>query len=314
MSAIDVVHDFAENVGSPYLVAGDDGSVHLVWKRMMTSTNGDIYYSAWSAEAGWGNALLITDHERDGNSAAPKMALDSSGNPHFVWQDNGGIVNEDNIDEDVYYRSLIGGSLTPYVLISNQPLDDALNNNGYISDSLAPSIAIGANDWVWVVWADQAPVFGFDLDRDIFIKPLYNGVPLHPSDSYLELAINGMTSNYSSESPVVKMLDSGELLIVWLELNANNTSDVAYSILSNNTADPDNYIWTPSMGIQLASSTENEAFPPSMAVGSNGTIHLVWADNTTLPGIDDALAAEALADGSTTLTPDKDIFYLAITP
>ena len=51
-----------------------------------------------------------------------------------------------------------------------------------------------------------------------------------------------------------------------------------------------------------------------MAVGSNGTIHLVWADNTTLPGIDDALAAEALADGSTTLTPDKDIFYLAITP
>ena len=215
-----------------------------------------------------------------------------------MWQETGDILENGNTDEDIYYRSIIGGELTDYVLLTNN-----YNDNFYGGDSAKPAIAINANDVGYVAWRDKTNVFGWGTDEDIFLHTLSNGQIRESPDTIYQKFLG---SNFDSSSgPDMQLLDSGELLLTWAEKNAEGNSDIAYIRLEDDGSMPPWLNPPNAMSIQIATVTGATSYSPAVAVSSSGTIHLAWHDDATLDPITDT----ENADGT-----DTDIFYLAITP
>ena len=66
---------------SPSVIAGTDGSFHVVWIK----DEGDksyVYYSRYSS-AGWSSEELVNTHEAI--ASQPAICLDKAGNPSLVW-------------------------------------------------------------------------------------------------------------------------------------------------------------------------------------------------------------------------------------
>jgi len=312
MGTTQVVANSDKDDEHPILSAGSDGSVHLVWRHRTSSLNHDIYYTSWTASSGWDASQNISNAEGDGDSHQPAIAIDSNGDAHIAWQDNGTIFFAENNDEDIYYRYFDNGELQDTVLISNGgnlghvgSFDDSNN-----ADSRAPSISISDDDITYIAWHDEAPAFGSSSDFDVFFHAIDSSGNFITT-VYQSFDLSNAMSQYMSSKVSIKALpdstsSSGQtesnVALFWSERNSTNDDNIAF-IKATRTGSSSTYNWN-SSELVYVSNAASSASNVAVTIDDDNLAHLVWEDDVPA-GDDDEVRPNNEGE-------DFDIFYQAI--
>jgi len=171
----------------------------LAWQDD-TPGKAEIYYKK-STDGGttWTANKRLT--WTSGQSASPSLAVDSSGNPHVVWQDETPGNNE------IYYRKSTDGGST---WAASQKLSW---NSG---SSQEPGIAIDSSGNLQLVWTDNTPG-----NFEVYHRESSDGGVAWTVSKKLS-----STSGYSY-GPVIKAGLSGSLHVFWYDGTPGN-SEVYY--------------------------------------------------------------------------------------
>ncbi len=228
---------------SPAIAVGPSANLHLVWTDS-TSENWESYYKK-SSNGGisWTTSQRLTWNS--GFSTYPSVAVDSSGNPHVVWEDS----TPGNYE--VYYKKSSNGGA---VWTAGQKLTSTSGDSGI------PAVAVDSSGNLHVVWTEET-----SGNAEIYYKKSSNGGTSWTTGQRLT-----WTSGYSTD-PSVAVDSSGNLHVVWTD-DTSGHDEIYYKKGSNGGA-----IWTAG---QKLTSTSGASEIPSIAVDSSGDLHLVWGDDT----------------------------------
>lgn len=253
----------------PAIAIDGEGNLHVVWEDN-TPSNYGIMYATKPIGGGWSTPINISNNP--GWSYAPDIAIDSNEGIHVVWG-GGGIL---------YATKPVGGSWTVPVNTSNS--------------GVWPSIAIDKEDTIHVVWQDYILKIGEDIlygnktigglwstPIDISNQPdtweerpqieVDTGDGLHVvwNGFYATRPYGGSWSTPVSIEPdrmwgVGTAIDNEDTLhVVW----HNDYGDLLYAAKSMGD------VWSTPENI---SNTWDYSENPAIAIKSNDSLHLVWAD------------------------------------
>ena len=246
-----------------------------------------------AAATTWSSDIRLTD--ASGSSTYPKIAMDSSGNAHVVWED----YRDGNYE--IYYTKLNNTGAT---LVDDTRLTDDT------ASSMCPSIAVDSSNNVHITWEDQR-----DGNREIYYTKLGNigntlvddtrltddtGCSWHSriaADSsnnvhitwdddrdanceiyYTKLGNIGntlvddtrlTTDGAFSMRPSIAVDSSDNILTAWKDSRDGN-GEIYYTELDNN-------------GNTLVDDTRltdalSDSWCPSIAVDSSNNLHVAWTD------------------------------------
>jgi hypothetical protein len=177
-----------------------------------------------------------------GNSNSPDIAVDSNNHIHVVWYDwTPGIT-------EIYYKKSTNGGTTW--------TSKRLTYNSGNSDN--PNIAIDSNDHIHVVWYDNTPG-----TQEIFHKKSTDGGATWTTK---RLTYNSGRSLF----PAIASDSFDSIHVVWYDETPGN-GEIYYKRSTNGGSN-----WTTK---RLTYNSGNSAIP-TITVGSNGHIHVVWRDYT----------------------------------
>jgi len=189
---------------------------------------------------------------RDGSTDLPKLAVESDGTVHVVWQESiaAGIYN-------VYYKTKpSGGDWTTTELVNTE--SPGINAYG-------PHVAVDAIGTVHVAWDDESSYDGSGTDADIFYKE-------KPKDgSWTTTEVVSIESNGYSEVTSLAVEPDGTVHIIWWELGVSQ--EIFYKKKT-----PDGS-WGPSEIVAFG-PLEIDYLIGSLAVDSSGTVHVAWTEAT----------------------------------
>jgi len=228
----------------PTIAADSSGNVHVVWSDD-TPGNYEIFYGK-STDGGstWMTTQRITWN--NGDSLAPAIAVDSSGNPHVVWYD------KTPGNYEIYYRKSTNGGSS---WMTTQRISW---NNAY---SLCPAIAVDSSGNVHVVWYDSTPG-----NFTVYFRK-------SPNWGSTWMTTQRITwDNAFSGYPDIAVDSSGNVHMVWYGDKPGNY-EIYYRKSTNGGS-----TWMASQRITWKDGT---SALPDIAVDSSGNVHVVWDDDTT---------------------------------
>ena len=220
--------------------AGDSNNhIHLVWADDTTG-NREIYYKRYLAIGNRWITKRLTYNP--GNSVNPALALDSNDYIHLVWYD------DTPWNYEIFYkRSEDGGAKWTTERLTFSP-----------GHSLHPAIAVDSNDYVHVVWCDEA-----SGNLEIYYAKSKGGITTWKpkrltwtSDESLNPAIAVDAYNY--------------IHVVWSEIKSGDGE-----IFYKKSTDGGSTWKTKPLTFNLGSSGH-----PAIAINSSSHIHVVWDDDT----------------------------------
>lgn len=247
---------------------GDDGLPFVGWTEDLSGSDYEIYVRHWNG----------TSWEQVGGSSASDGGI--SNNPGdsddlaLAWSPNGYIyaawADRSDGDSEIYVKRWKDG------LSAWQEVGSGSASGGGISDndstSYAPSIAVAADNAVYLAWTDRDA-----SDTEIYLKRYTD------STGWQELgphsASDGGISNNegSSLDPDVAVGPDGRPAVVWSDLSGFNAE--IFMRRWNGTA------WSPvgaGSGANLGiSSTSGFSATPSLAFGPDAVPWVAWSDNST---------------------------------
>jgi hypothetical protein len=278
--------------GARALVAGDDGTVHLVWADTRDA-NGEIYYrrrvgGVWDPEVRLTNDPFFS-HD-------PCIARGPDGSLHVAWVDD-----RDN-NREIYYKRWdpIGGwsageRVTYYDEVDCWPSIAAGNGQVYLAwerrlggsyrvaavqfstrsgagwsapvdvdasaarDSYRPSLAVAPDGVVHLAYERQTS--DIPDEHEQIVHRSWNGTTWSVA--------TGLSSDASfSRSPAVAVGDDSKVHVVWQD-GENVSGDIFYTCF-------DGALWQPVEQIVTGST---EASTPSVSAAQSGKVHVVWVDN-----------------------------------
>jgi ribosomal protein L31 len=210
---------------------------------------------------GWTKTELIFN-ESTTASLSPKIALDDAGNVHLVWYDHTDYKGA-GTDPDIFYRlwNATTDSWEPIEVVS-------FEHNG---TSYTPSIAVDKGGHLHLAWTDSTNYKGAGGDYDIFYKR-WNATTSIWSPTEV---VSNTSSDWSQSNAIAVDID-GNAYIVWDDRSnysgAGSDYDIFYRCWNATSAN-----WTL---VQVVSSESGgESYNPSVAVDSNGTVHVVWRES-----------------------------------
>jgi BNR repeat-containing family member len=218
----------------------------------------------------WAVAKRIT--WTPGESIYPSLAVDPSGNPHVVWQDN------THGSYEIYYKKSSDGGTT---WTSNIRL-----SWNYSAFSAAPQMAADSQGRLHVVWHGYMPG-----NTDVYYRKSTDGGASWSSTIKLT-SIAG-----SSIVPAIAVDFSGNLHVVWVDDTSGNR-EIYYKKSTDGGA-----IWT---GRKRLTWNSGESYKPVIAADSSGGIHVLWHDST--PGNDEIYYKKS-PDGGTTWTSSQRLTW-----
>ena len=226
----------------PAMSIGFDGKIHIVWTddSRIPGPNAyedDILYTCYDGNS-WSEPVMLSGHDTT-YSACPRIAVDSFGKPHVVWQHNAIFYNS-----DVYYTTLTDtGWLEP------------LNLTPFSNTAYQPDIAIDSEDRIHVVWPDY--YFG---NVDI--------LHMYCEDGIWSDFVNVSNDPIGSGTPRLVVDSEDHLHVAWRQLASTGIQcEVFYSFYDGEN-------WTPRQNI-----SQNPDFTsawPSIAVDSDNNPHIAW--------------------------------------
>lgn len=230
---------------SPAIAADSSGNLDLVWHDT-TPGNGEVYHKrSTDGGATWTASRRLT--WTSGSSSWPAIAVDPSGSLFVAWN------NTTPGNEEVYFKMSTNGGTS---WTTSQRLSW---NSG---DSTMPAMAFDSSGSPHVFWQDQTPG-----NWEIYHKWSTDGGSTWMS---------GRRLTWTSENslvPIAALDSSGHIHMVWYEWAPGN-SEIYYAKSTDGGG-----TWSPDERLTWTSAY---SYFPDLAVGSPGTIHIVWADN--MPG------------------------------
>ena len=229
--------------GAPAIAVGTSGKLHAVWHDYAPG-NSEIYYRrSTNGGISWSAVQRLT--YTSGYSAAPAVAVDGSGNPHVVWQDN------TSGNAEIYYKKSTNGGAT-WTTAKRLTSTSGLSQN--------PDIAIDGSGNPHVVWQDNTPG-----NVEVYYKKSADGGATWAANQRLTWTAGG------SVFPVIGAGPSGRIHLAWQDGSGGN-SEIYYKRSTNSGAS-----WTANQRLTW-NSGESEA--PAIGVLSSGNPHIVWRDNS----------------------------------
>lgn len=196
------------------------------------------------AGAAWTAAKRLT--WTTGSSSHPAIAVDPSGNPHVVWED------DTSGNSAVYYKKSLDGGAT---WASSQRLTWTAD------DSQRPALAVDSLGALHMVWMEILPT-GL---ADIYYKKSTNG-----GDSWS----SGQKLNWtggSAGSPTIVVDASDNLHVSWYAyVSGIGETDIFYKMSTTGGT-----TWSSSRRL---SWTPGYSWYPALAVADSANLHLVWED------------------------------------
>ena len=222
----------------PQVVIDPSGNAVAVWKQS-DGTRYNIWSNRYIFGVGWGTATLI-ETDNSGNTFAPQIAVDPSGNAVAVWQHYDGTRH--NIWSNRYIFGVGWGTAT---LIET-------DNSG---NTFAPQIAVDPSGNAVAVW------YQYDGARYHIWSNQYTSGTGWGTEELIE------TDTRSAFSPQVAVDSSGNAVAVW-----HQDDGTRYNIWSNR------YTSGTGWGTATPIETDNsgDATAPQVAVDPSGNSVAVW--------------------------------------
>jgi hypothetical protein len=237
---------------NPAIAAGLDGKFAVVWVDYRAG-NGDIYcrlYDSGAVEIG--DDFAINDDGEGAWQFEPALSSDWYGNYYTVWKDYRNNIYP--FDPDIYCQQLDSGGFV------------GINRNVTVElpDSSHQSPAIGATGWgkTIIAWTDLR-----NHDWDVYVQSFeIGGNPIGSNQ-----LVNDDNSSTPQHEPDVALSSSGWFVVAWYDRRNGNDDIYLQKFDSSGAAIGTN------IGVNNDGTTAKQKFP-SVAIGGNGVITVVWAD------------------------------------
>lgn len=274
----------------PAIAVGEEGSVHVAWHDEAAG-DWDILYSSRSPDGSWLPAANVSNNV--GWSFHPEIAVARDGSLHVVWHEN------------------TSGSWQ--ILYATKPVDGpwSLPTPVWSSSegSWFASLAVGREGFLHVAWEERAPgnweilysarppggswlppenVSRTDGNSRLSALTMARDGSAHVvwqdetgGSLRLHYATRGQAGSWSSAAdisanilrssrPAIAVAKDGTLYAAWVG-DGSGSGEIFYA------GKPPDGSWTPAVNI---SSNDGDSAEPALAVGEDGSRHVVWHDNT----------------------------------
>lgn len=207
--------------------------------------------------------ISVISTESTGTSATAKVATDSQGNIHVIWNDNTNY-NGAGTDYDVFYKmwnatTQVWGTT---IVISTEST----------SDGASPCIAIDYLGNVHVAWQDTTNYLSSGTDYDIFYK-MWNA----STQVWGTTIVISTDSTIESSAPTIATDSMNNVHIAWYDRTNYNSSGTDFDIfykMWNATSQT----WSTTQVVST-NSDSNSQFP-NIVVDGKDNVHLCWQDLT----------------------------------
>jgi uncharacterized repeat protein (TIGR01451 family) len=259
----------SENPGVGYLpsIAIDSkGYPQITWYDNSSGSN-QIYYLRWNG-FNWVDAFGSASREHamitstPYSAQNPKIAVDSSDNPHIVWEDGS------SLDREIYYLFWDGNAWQDYMMTAgaNQVISNSVNNSSH------PEISMDGSDRPCVSWVEEDPTD--NSKSDIYYASLSGG-SWHAADGS-GIAAPIFQSGYYAMSQSMVLDAAGRPCIAWSDGPDENRE--IYYLHWNGSA------WVDAVGIGQAgidiSNTPDYSAWPCVDLDPSGNPNIVWEDDS----------------------------------
>ena len=249
------------------LAVDSNGTVHVTWEDW-TDISGsgndfDIFYKCKPKGGSWTTTEVVST-ESTNDSSVSSLVIDSTGTVHVTWIDYTDY-NSAGSDVDIFYKCKPNdGSWTTTEIISTESNMDSWN----------PSLAVDSIGTVHVSWEDWGDISGSGDDWDIFYK-------YKTSDGKWSIAeLVSTESIFESWFSSLAVDSIGTVHVTWQDWTdisgSGNDWDIFYK------CKPKGGSWTTTDVVSTESN--KDSCHPSLALDSNGTIHVSWDDCTDISG------------------------------
>ena len=233
---------------SPALAVDSAGNLHVVWSESVLDGGfwkSEIYCKKSSdGGAAWTTGQRLT--WTADFSSFPAVTLDSSGNPHVVWQDfwpgNWEVFHKRGADGGTTWTANKRLTWTPGHSTCPRAIVDAIGN-------------------LSVVWSEDVSE---DFNSEIYYKKSPDGGTAWTANK--RLTWTPSISLY----PGVAADPAGNVYVVWEE-DLDHT-EIYYKKSTNGGS-----VWSRTWNI---SWTSGDSYEPNVALDSSGHLHMVWYDAT----------------------------------
>lgn len=247
----------------PSLAITPNGTPYIAWQDS-SSGNFEIYVRAWNGsdwvEVGASSASGGGISNTNGDSKNPSLAIAPDGTPYVAWEDysNGG-------DGDIYVRAWKGGSWEE-VGTGSASGDGVSNSLGWSENA---ALAIAPNGTPFLAWDDWSSGYA-----QIYVRA-WNGV------IWSEVGLDSASGEGISKS-------SGYAGMPTIGISSTNVPFIAWSNIKTGE-EGEIYVraWNGSDWIEVGegsasdggiSNTNSLSNFPSLAINSNDTPYLTWAE------------------------------------
>ncbi len=255
------------------IAVDNNGNIHLVWSQdntIIPPPEDDIFYRLWNATLNTWSSIKLISTESTASSSHPSIAVDDLGDIHIVWED---ITNYggQGADLDVFYKrwDSISDTWTITEVVSIESSED----------SHSPSATMDNFGNLHVVWYDYTNYTESGTDCDIFYK-LWNAT----TQTWTTTEVVSTESIDNSYSPKIKVDVVGNKHVVWPDSSdyggAGPNRNIFYKRWNVTSLE-----WSITEVVST-NSTDYSNFP-SIALDSEGNVHLVWQDGANYYGSGD---------------------------
>ncbi|MCK5126477.1 MAG: T9SS type A sorting domain-containing protein [candidate division Zixibacteria bacterium] len=248
-----ISQDFASSEQNyPSIAVGLNGKFAVIWSDMRAG-NGDVFCRLYdSGASAITDEFILNDDNISAWQLEPEMSSDWSGNYYAVWKDYRN--NAFPFDPDVYYQKLD----------STGTIGTNLNITTELPDSSHQSPAIGSTGWgkTVIAWADLR-----NNNWDVFAQLLdINGSTIGTNHR-----VNDDASVTPQHEPDIALSPDGWYVVSWYDRRNGNDDVFLQKFDSSGSPVGSNLMVNENIG------TTRQKFP-SVAIGGNGTILVVWTD------------------------------------
>ncbi|MFH1958502.1 MAG: Ig-like domain-containing protein [bacterium] len=257
----------------PFISIDNSGYLHVAWSDNTTG-NSEIYYLKWNdsewvdADGSGGDSINVSN-DAD-TSSYPTLRIDSTGNPHIIWQNYISDLNE----YQVYYLKWNGSKWVDADGSGRESIDISSGISKWVS---TPILFLDSSDNPHVVWSGR--VNDWEPYQIYYLK--WNGSEWVDADGTGQESVNIFNNSRSSEKPSLYLDSSGHPGIAW-ENSTSSIYDEIFYLKWNGSE------WVDADGSGQesvnVSSNSTGSNTPSLYMDSSGKPHIAWEESPPFPG------------------------------
>lgn len=229
----------------PSIAIDSEDNVHVVWDGTGVGTNptyNNIQYRKRTTS--WQTKVNITDGSQTYYQYTPAIAVDSSNYLHLVWSSNGGYSTS------AYFHIVYCKYTTSWQAVENVTSGTTSNYE--------PSIAADSSDNIHVVWRRGAYA---QSGQGIYYRK-------RTSSWQTEELVQGSTQ--AVLTPCIALDASDSVHVVYYYFNGVALRDIRYRKRTTS--------WQAEETVYSVAGESH--IDPTIAINTDGSIHVVWIDNT----------------------------------